>query len=198
MGWERDLFARKRSNTLVSTVESQYGLRLNACADMKLGNLLEQRGFESQTQLIRAYRGQLASHARKRRVFLSFHAEDLRQVGGLRLMVDNPNVALELYDQSVRVAIDSERSSYLKRVIRARIARSEVVVCLIGNGTAWREWVDWELQTGVELRKCVCGVRLKGSFGRTPPILQELGASIAPWDTTAIVCVIEQAAARRT
>ena len=198
MGWDRDPFAIKRSNTLVSTVESQYGISLNARADMKLGNLLEHRGFQSLTQLVRACRGRLASHARKRRVFLSFHAEDLRQVGGLRLMVDNPNVTLELYDQSVRVAIDSERSSYVKRVIRERVSRSEVVVCLIGNGTAWREWVDWEVQSGVELRKGLCGVRLKGSFGRTPPILKELRAPIAPWDTTAIVCVIEQAAARRT
>jgi hypothetical protein len=195
---ERDPFARKKSNTLVSTIEDQYGIVLNARADTKLRNLLDQRGFESLTQLIRAYHGQLTSHARKRRVFLSFHAEDLRQVSGLRLMIDNPNVALELYDQSVRVAIESEQSSYLKRVIRERISRSEVLVCLIGNGTAWREWVDWELQTGVDLRKGLCGVRLKGSFGRTPPILKEFRAPVAPWETTAIVAVIEQAAARRT
>lgn len=198
MAQERDLFTKKKSNTLVSTIENQYGIRLNARADMQLGNLLVQRGFESLTQLIRAYHGQLTSHARKRRVFLSFHAEDLRQVAGLRLMVNNPNVALELYDQSVRVAIDSERSSYVKRVIRDRISRSEVVVCLIGNGTAWREWVDWELETGVELKKGLCGVRLKGSYGRTPPLLKEVHAPIAQWDTTTIVSAIEQAAARRT
>ncbi len=198
MAWERELFGRKRADTLVASIEEQYGVRLNARADMKLGNLLEQRGFESLSQLVRAYRGELTNHARKRRVFLSFHAEDLRQVGGFRLMVDNPNVALELYDQSVRVAIDSERSAYVKRVIRERIARSEVVMCLIGNGTAWREWVDWELQTALELRKGLCGVRPKGSRGRTPPMLKEVGAPVAPWDMRAIVAAIEQAAARRT
>jgi hypothetical protein len=165
---------------------------------MKLGNLLEQRGFASLSQLVRACRSELTQHARRRRIFLSFHAEDLKQVAGFRLMIDNPNVALELYDQSVRVEIGSERSSYVKRVIRERIARSEVVLCLIGNGTAWRDWVDWELQTAFELRKGLCGVRLKGSRGKTPPILMEIDAPIALWGTEAIISVIERAAAQRT
>lgn len=43
---------------------------------MTLGNLLEERGFGSLSQLLEAYRGRLAYHARKRRLFLSFHAED--------------------------------------------------------------------------------------------------------------------------
>jgi hypothetical protein len=65
-------------------VEQQYRINLNARGDMLLGNLLEKRGFDSQTQLVAAYRGKLTYHARKRRLFLSFHAEDQAQVSVLR------------------------------------------------------------------------------------------------------------------
>jgi len=190
------MFVRKRGDTRVGTIEHQYGINLNARADMLLGNLLQERGFDSLTQLLQAYNRRLTYHARRRRVFLSFHQEDRDQVAGFRLMVANPNVALELYDAGLREAINSERGSYIKQVISKKISASSVALCLIGNGTAWREWVDWELNTALELRKGLCGVRLKGSRGRTPPILTEVGAPIAAWDMQEIVSVIECAAAR--
>lgn len=75
---------------------------------------------------------------------------------------------------------------------------SSLILCLIGNGTAWRDWVDWELRTAISLGKGVCGVRLKQSYGRTPQILKEIGAPIAPWDVNEIIATIECAAARRS
>ena len=68
----------------------------------------------------------------KKRVFLSFRAEDRQQVQGLRLLAANPDYDLEFYDESVRVAIDSHSAEYVKRVIRDKISRSSVTVCRIG------------------------------------------------------------------
>jgi hypothetical protein len=192
------LFSRKRSDTLVSTIEREYGLDLHVRADMLLGNLLDQRGFDSLTQLLAAYRGKLTEHARKRRVFLSFHYEDIRQINGFRLMLQNPHVELELFDGSVREPINSQNKSYVRAQIREKINRASVLMCLIGNGTAWRDFVDWEIATAAELGKGVCGVRLKNSRGRTPPLLKKLNAPIAGWNPQEIVQVIECAAARRT
>ena len=48
----------------------------------------------------------------------------------------NEKVTLEFYDGSMRAPIKSERGSYIKRVIREKIWQAEVLVCLIGNGTA--------------------------------------------------------------
>ena len=59
-----------------------------------------------------------------RRVFISFRAEDKPQVDGLRLLAKNPNYDLELYDESVRAAIDSQNAEYIKRVIREKIGRA--------------------------------------------------------------------------
>jgi hypothetical protein len=193
------MFTRKRSDTRIDTIEAQYGVNMNTRGDTLLGNLLEQRGFDSLTQLLDAYWGRATQHARSRRVFLSFHAEDRAQVQGFRLMMRNPNLGFDVHDESLRTPIDSEQSGYVKSLIRPKIERASVLMCLVGNGTAWREWVDWEIRTAVELGKGLCGVRLKGSTGRAPPLLGEYGADIVKWgDHTEVVAAIEQAAARRT
>jgi hypothetical protein len=192
------MFRRKNANTKVENVESTYGVDLNARGDARLGNLLRKRGFDSQSQLIRAARGQLTEPARVRKLFLSFHYEDLGQANGLRLMAHNPNLDFDFSDVSVRAAINSEEAGYLKRAISEKINRCSVVVCLIGNGTAWREWVEWELETALGLGKGICGVRLKGSRGRAPTLLGQIGAPVAGWDQNDIVAAIECAAARRS
>lgn len=193
------MFRTKRDDTLVATIERQHGIDVHARGDMTLGTLLEERGFDSLTQFLAAYRGRLSEHAKKRRVFLSFHMEDRQQVQGFRLMASNPRLDIEFYDGSLQEPVDSERSAYVRSVIREKIRRASVVICLIGNGTAWRDWVDWELRVARELGKGICGVRLKESRGRVPPVLHEIGAPIAPtMEVDEVVRVIECAAARRS
>ena len=192
------MFRQKNSNTKITNVEATYNVDLNVRGDATLGNLLRRRGFQSQSQLLRALRGQLTEHASQRRLFLSFHAEDRLQVNGFRLMAYSPNSPIDFYDGSVRTAINSLQSTYIRSVIREKIRKCSVVVCLIGNGTAWREWVDWELETALELGKGVCGIRLKDSRGRTPDILNRISAPIARWGHEQIVAAIECAAARRS
>jgi hypothetical protein len=191
------MFRKKRDDTRIGTIEEQYGIKLNARRDALLGNLLEERGFDSLSQLLTAYYGRATNHARRRRVFLSFHAEDKQQVSGFRLMINNPRVDLDVFDQGLQEPINSERSPYIKQVLQERIRAVSVVVCLVGNGTAWREWVDWELNTAFKLRKGICGVRLNHSYGRNPIFLKEIGAPISKWDTREIIAAIECSAARR-
>ena len=192
------MFRTKRSDTTVASIERRYGIELHTRSDTLLGNLLEERGFESQSQLLDAYYGRLDYHPRKRRLFLSFHAEDKQQVQGFRLMCKNPRMEEhDFYESCLSVPINSEDGTYLRQMLREKIKRCHVLVCLIGNGTAWREWVDWEVCTAYEMHKGVCGVRLKGSRGRTPPELVARRAPVASWDMDEIIRAIECAAARR-
>jgi antiphage defense system Thoeris ThsB-like protein len=194
----RIVIRQKRSDTIVSSIEKTYDIDLHARSDMTLGSLLYERRFESLSQLLKAYRGQLDYHASSRRVFLSFHRDDLQQVHGFRLMMANDHVDLDISDELNRYAVGSERSGYIKQVLRERISRVDIVICMIGNGTAWREWVDWELTTAMQARRGICGVRLKGSRGRVPEILREIDAPIAQWNLNSIRRAIECAAARRS
>lgn len=193
------MFRNKRSDTSVASIERTYNIDLNARSDMLLRNLLDERGFDTQYQFLNAFYGRLSEHPRKRKLFLSFHAEDLPQVQGFRLMSKNPNMREHAFhEKSLTSRVNSEDGAYLRRVIRDKIDSCSVLVCLIGNGTAWREWVDWEIRIAFELRKGVCGVRLKDSRGRTPPELVARRAPVATWDMDEIVRVIERAAARRS
>jgi hypothetical protein len=192
------MFRAKRDDTLIATIERQYKVDVHARGDMTLGTLLKERGFDSLSQFLEAYRCRLAYHARKRRTFLSFHMEDRPQVRGFRLMASNPRLDIEFYDGSLQEAVDSRQSSYVRSVIHEKIQRCSVVVCLIGDGTAWRDWVDWELRTAHQIGKGICGVRLKDSRGHVPALLYEIGAPIAPtMAVDDVVRVIECAAARR-
>ena len=47
----------KRSDTLVRTIEEQYGRDFNVRGDMQLGTLLEQTGMESLNDLIHSDHG---------------------------------------------------------------------------------------------------------------------------------------------
>jgi hypothetical protein len=192
------MFRRKRGDTSVGAIEKKYRVDLNARSDMKLDTLLNRRGFDSQSQLLRAYSCSLDAHARTRHLFLSFHYEDRQQVNGFRLMGKNKNIDISFYDGSVREEVDSTRSAYVKSQIAAKIQRCSVLVCLIGDGTAWRKWVEWEISKALELGKGVCGVQLKGSRGRAPDILRKIGAPIASWNIDEIISAIECAAARRS
>jgi hypothetical protein len=198
MAGSREIFRAKRGDTLVATIEARYRVDLNARGDTLLRNLLLERGFDSQSQLLDACLGRLTEHARKRRLFISFHKEDAAQLNGFNLMARNPRVALDFYNNSLKDAINSEQRGYVKRVIRELINRASVLVCLIGNGTAWREWVEWELDTAVSLHKGICGIRIPGTYGRIPQVLKQVNAPIADWDTLSIIKTIESAAARRS
>lgn len=192
------MIRRKRKDTRVASVERLYGIDLNARDDMRLTTLLRERRFNSQTEFLKAHRGGLDRHAASRSVFLSFHREDLRQVTGFRLMMANQHLALDISDEPNREPVNSERSSYIKKALRERIAKVDVVICMIGNRTAWRDWVEWELATANSLRRGICGVRLKGSGGQAPALLRDLDAPVASWNVTEIVSAIECAAARRS
>src|SRR5690242_11956295 len=102
------MFSALRSDTLVRTIEVRYRINLNARGDMKLGNLLDERGFDSFSQLLDAYYRRLKYHPRKRRLFFSFHCEDLGQVRGFRLMPYARNLNVDFHDCSVRIPINSE------------------------------------------------------------------------------------------
>jgi len=192
------MFQRKRDDTLVSTIERDYGIDLHARSDMKLGTLLTERGFESLSQLLKAYHGRLTTHACRRRVFISFHKEDQGLKAGLTLMSFNPNVEVSFYDVSLKERIRSENLTYVRARLRQLINACSVVLCLVGNGTGWRDWVEWELATAVQLGKGLCGVRLTGTYGRFPEQLGTTGALTVDWEPTEIVRAIECAAARRS
>ncbi len=98
----------------------------------------------------------------KKRVFLSFDSSDIRQVRGLRLLVANPNYDIEFYDESLKISIDSFQAEYIKGVIREKIQRASVTLCLVGLNTYKSHWVEWELDESDRQGNSIVAIALKG------------------------------------
>ena len=82
----------------------------------------------------------------KKRVFISFRAEDKNKVNGLRLLAANDKFDIEFYDESVRKEIQSYNEAYIKQQIREKINRTSVTVCMVSELTYTSTWVNWELE----------------------------------------------------
>src|SRR4051812_27412091 len=101
----------KRSDALISKIESEQRIALNCRSDTLLGNLLAERGFDSLTQLVRACRLKAVRHARARQVFVSYHVEDKRYLSMFWKMASSPRRMLDLRDASLRAPIRSQHNS---------------------------------------------------------------------------------------
>ena len=118
-----------------------------------------------------------------KRVFLSFLAEDRKQVDGLRLLASNPNYELEFYDESVRAPFNSSDADYIKSRIREKIKRTSVTVCLISQDTHTSDWVNWELNESEKQGNKIIAMALKGTQRATLPILiKQKGLTFYGWE----------------
>jgi hypothetical protein len=117
-------------------------------------------------------------------------------VQGFKLMLQNPYIDIDLDASLCRRAVRSTDDAYIRSALKEKIIRSDVVVCLIGNGTAWSDWVRWELEVALRNKIPICGIRLPNSKSRAPDLLRLVGAPIVKWEKDLFVSLIEQAVAR--
>jgi hypothetical protein len=129
----------------------------------------------------------------KKRVFLSFIAEDRDRVQGLRLLAANPNYDLEFYDESVRAPIDSANAEYIKGVIREKINRTTVTVCLISEKTHTSKWVDWELEESYKKGNTIIAMALKEvERAVLPRLVREMNLTFHAWDPERLNRLIQE------
>ncbi len=50
---KKGTFTSKRSDTKMGTIEKKYGVDLGVCADMKLGNYLKKKGYDSLADMLK-------------------------------------------------------------------------------------------------------------------------------------------------
>jgi hypothetical protein len=85
-----------------------------------------------------------------KRVFISFRSEDKQKINGVRLLAANPKFDIECYDESVRIAIDSQNADYIRRKIREKINRTSVTLCMVSELTYTSQWVNLELEESID------------------------------------------------
>ena len=119
--------------------------------------------------------------------------EDIEFVRGVRLMARNPDLALDLYDESVRVAVNSRDAEYVKRAIRDKIARASITVCFISGSTNGSEWVNWELEESSRQGNHIILMAIKGvDRAILPRVVRESGLKFHPWSYEVLQRLIGQ------
>jgi len=76
------------------------------------------------------------------------------------------------------VSIDSNDAAAIKRAISAKINAATYFLCLVGTYTHNSDWVDWEIEKAIELKKRLVAVKIS-STNSTPQRLIGAGASWA-------------------
>jgi antiphage defense system Thoeris ThsB-like protein len=98
-------------------------------------------------------------------VFVSFDHDDQRQVGGFKLLKNNPNHPLEFQDHSLKDAVrdrsgkpikyppSNPRSKPVLEAILAKFDCASKLVVLIGDDTHASAWVDWKINAFYTLKQ---------------------------------------------
>ncbi|PVV15599.1 MAG: hypothetical protein B6D77_01745 [gamma proteobacterium symbiont of Ctena orbiculata] len=120
------------------------------------------------------------------RVFISFKAEDRKKIDGLRLLAKNPDYELDFYDESVRSPINSTNAPYIKTKLKEKINRSGVVLCVVNTDTHTSEWVSWELEKAIELKKPIVAMAVKGINRATLPSPIRNKVKFYPWNPSSL------------
>jgi hypothetical protein len=119
----------------------------------------------------------------KKRVFISFHMDDLHAKTLLQAQAKDDRFDLEFINYSVNEPFDEKWKTQCK----TRIAQCDIVICMIGQNTHSRPAVIWELNTAYSLNKKVFGIRIsKNRWDNIPSPLIYNGATITNWDIVEI------------
>lgn len=130
-----------------------------------------------------------ARRARIRNVFISFHVDDEAQVNLLRAQAKNENFDIEFRDYSVKEPFDEKWKTNCKE----RISQTSALICMIGEKTAQREAVIWEINEAYRQGKKVIGVRIyRDKNHRIPKLLLEHNAPIVDWNLARISKLLEE------
>ena len=125
---------------------------------------------------------------RVRNVFISFHIEDEPQVNLLRYQAKDNQFGIIFRDYSVKEPFDEK----WKTNCREKIAQTSALICMIGEKTAQREAVLWEIEEAYRQGKKVIGVRIyRDKNHPIPKPLLEHNAPIVEWDLAKISRLLE-------
>lgn len=128
-----------------------------------------------------------------RRVFTSFAYEDLHYTNLVGAWSANDNDDFKVYEERLKIAVNSKDADYIKSQLRPKIDRSKVLLCIIGPTTFSSTWVNWEIEYAKSKGKGLVGVETKPDV-TIPHELNNSGAVFVPYKKEDINKAIDWAA----
>lgn len=138
------------------------------------------------------------SNGDRRHVFISHHHADDGEVTKLTGLLKRSDI--DIRNSSIRAKpANQERldkglvsDKTIERILRMKISWASTVVVLIGQRTASRPWVNWEIEQANRQGKRIVGIYARGSTeADVPPSFQEYGSALVGWNTESIISAID-------
>lgn len=130
--------------------------------------------------------------SRKINVFISHswqHTDDLKNLKNL--LENRGYFNVEFKQVEPESPINSERSAYIKSVLKKNIEESNVVLGIAGIYASYSEWMDWELSTAIKLGIKVVGIIPRGQE-RVSQTVTKYSSENVRWNTESIVDAIRR------
>lgn len=130
--------------------------------------------------------------SRKINVFISHswqHTDDLKNLKNL--LENRGYFNIEFKQVEPENPINSERSAYIKSVLKKNIEESNVVLGIAGMYASYSEWMDWELNMAIKLGIKVVGVIPRGQERISQTVTKYSNENVR-WNTESIVSAIRR------
>lgn len=131
-----------------------------------------------------------------RRVYFAFDYQDVFKVNQIRKAGEFIDVAKAGFqDASQWEKLKKKSDDAIKRAINDALTNTSVTVICVGERTASRKWVNYELERSRDRGNGLLGVFLPGESGHSKPkVLQDEGAPLYQWDAAKFKDWVEAAA----
>ena len=126
------------------------------------------------------------------RIFISFAEDDRASLNDFVSIVKNPNNVLNRMPIYSREDKRDEGEEAIDKYIKDMIAESDLVVCLIGNISHNRPWLEREIELATSMDKKTFGVRIKETSGAPPKKFTDRSHRIVKWSINSINSEVER------
>lgn len=124
---------------------------------------------------------------KKHNIFISHYFKDDDKVQSLKKRLIDSGYDVRNYSVDSTKHKDGRTPSkaVIERYLKARIAASSTFVCVIGDKTHTRPWVDFEIKEAIKQGKKIIGIYNHGDKDKVeiPEALKNINANIIGWNS---------------
>ncbi len=131
---------------------------------------------------------------KQKNVFISHHGKDDEYVQQLKAKLKEKGYTLKNSSVDSTKPNQLKNKELIKRLLRMRIHWAGTFICLVGEKTHTRKWVDWEIKKAHEKGKPIIGI-YKHGCGKDTPMpenLQKYNDGMVNWRMDSIIDAIEK------
>jgi hypothetical protein len=125
-------------------------------------------------------------------IFISHSWAYIEDLNNLKNLLENRGyLNVQFEEATPDVPINSDNASYIRKRLKQKISNSDVVLGIAGIYASYSEWMTWELDKALELRKPIIGVVPRGAE-RISTVVSSRANEVVRWNTESIVAAIRK------